>query len=161
MPPEQPARIPHPGVTFPPPLYFVVGFLAGWLLHRLFPLSLAGERGVATKVAGWILIVLGAALTTWAMATFSRHETTVIPRRPATRMVTDGPYGWSRNPMYVSMALAYLGIALLAGTVWPVVLLPLVLLLLTTFVIRREERYLADAFGAAYSAYRSRVRRWL
>ena len=161
MSPEHSERIPHPGVTFPPPLYFAVGFLAGWLLDRAIPLPIPGWRGAGTSVAGWILVVLGVALTLWAMATFRRHRTTVIPRKPASRMVTDGPYGLSRNPMYVSMTVFYLGLALLAGLLWPVLLLPLVLVLLTAFVIRREERYLADAFGAEYAAYRARVRRWL
>ena len=161
MPPEHSERIPHPGVTFPPPLYFAVGFLAGWLLHRAIPLPVPSWRAAGTSVAGWILIVVGIAFALWAMATFRRHRTTVIPRRPAARMVTDGPYGLSRNPMYVSMTVCYLGLALLTGLLWPVVLLPLVLILLTAFVIRREERYLADAFGAEYAAYRARVRRWL
>jgi Putative protein-S-isoprenylcysteine methyltransferase len=113
------------------------------------------------SVAGWLLIVLSIALTLWAMATFRHYRTTVIPRRPATRMVTDGPYAWSRNPMYLSMTVFYLGLAFLTGMLWPLLLLPLVLILLTVFVIRREERYLADAFGAEYTAYRTRVRRWL
>lgn len=63
--------------------------------------------------------------------------------------------------MYLSMTLFYLGAALVADMLWPVLLLPAVLILLTVFVIQREERYLADAFGAEYAAYRARVRRWL
>ena len=63
--------------------------------------------------------------------------------------------------MYLSMTVFYLGLVFLTGMLWPLLLLPLVLILLTVFVIRREERYLADAFGAEYAAYRTRVRRWL
>ena len=161
MPTEDTNRIPHPGVTFPPPFYFVVGFLVGWLLHRLTPLTIPGARGTGVRVAGWILIILGIVLVVWAQATFRRHHTTVIPRRPATVMVTDGPYAWTRNPMYLSFTIFYLGLALLTGMLWPIVLLPLLLILLTLFVIRREERYLDDAFGAEYAAFRKRVRRWV
>ena len=158
---EDANRIPHPGVTFPPPFYFVVGFLAGWLLHRLIPLTIPGARGTGVRVAGWILIILGVGLVVWAQVTFRRHHTTVIPRRPATAMVTDGPYAWTRNPMYLSFTIFYLGLALHTGMLWPIVLLPIVLILLTLFVIRREERYLDDAFGAEYAAFRARVRRWV
>jgi protein-S-isoprenylcysteine O-methyltransferase Ste14 len=161
MPPEQSKRIPHPGVTIPPPFYFTIGFLAGWLLHRAFPLPVPDVRDSATRVAGWILIALSVTLTLWAMATFRRHRTTVIPHRPASRMVTDGPYARSRNPMYLSMTAFYLGLAILTGMLWPLLLLPVVLALLIVFVIQREERYLADAFGAEYAAYCARVRRWL
>jgi protein-S-isoprenylcysteine O-methyltransferase Ste14 len=76
-------------------------------------------------------------------------------------MVTDGPYAWTRNPMYLSFTVFYLGLALLTGMLWPIIVLPVVLALLIVFVIRREERYLDDAFGEEYAAFRKRVRRWI
>jgi protein-S-isoprenylcysteine O-methyltransferase Ste14 len=76
-------------------------------------------------------------------------------------IVATGPYRFSRNPMYVAMSAVYVGLSLLMGVVWPLVLLPIVLLSLSALVIRREERYLGDAFGEEYGAYRARVRRWL
>ncbi|HEX6629907.1 MAG TPA: isoprenylcysteine carboxylmethyltransferase family protein, partial [Gemmatimonadaceae bacterium] len=84
-----------------------------------------------------------------------------IPNRPATRLATGGPYRLTRNPMYVSLAALYLGVALFANSWWPVALLPLVLLVVDRAVIAREERYLAAAFPDEYAAYRARVRRWL
>ncbi|HEY9480446.1 MAG TPA: isoprenylcysteine carboxylmethyltransferase family protein [Gemmatimonadaceae bacterium] len=161
MPTENTNRIPHPGVTFPPPFYFVLGFLAGWLLHRALPLHIPGAGSAGMRVVGWILIIASIALVIWAQATFRRHHTTVIPRRPASAMVTDGPYAWTRNPMYLSLTIFYLGLALLTGMLWPVIVLPVVLALLIVFVIRREERYLDDAFGEEYAAFRKRVRRWI
>jgi protein-S-isoprenylcysteine O-methyltransferase Ste14 len=165
MPTEDGQRIPHAGVNFPPPLYFALGFLAGWLLHRLLPLSVPGGSGIGAiggmRAVGWLLIAVGVLLLIWAQMTFRRHRTTVIPRRPAAAMVTDGPYHFTRNPMYVSFTLIYAGAALVERMLWPIILLPIVLVLLTTFVIRREERYLADAFGVEYAAFREKVRRWL
>ncbi len=161
MPTENSNRIPHPGVNFPPPLLFVAGFLAGWLMHRLLPLRIPASEGAAMNTAGWILVAASVVLLIWAQATFLRHRTTLIPNRPASAMVTDGPYAFTRNPMYVSLILLYVGLALLTGMLWPVLILPVPLVLLTILVIRREERYLESAFGDDYSEFRRRVRRWV
>jgi protein-S-isoprenylcysteine O-methyltransferase Ste14 len=63
--------------------------------------------------------------------------------------------------MYVGLTAAYIGLAMLANTLWPPVLLPLVIAALYLLVVRREERYLGSAFGAEYAEYRRRIRRWL
>jgi protein-S-isoprenylcysteine O-methyltransferase Ste14 len=63
--------------------------------------------------------------------------------------------------MYLGLTAVYFGLALLANFAWPIVLLPVVLVALSSVVIEREERYLARAFGAEYERYRSNVRRWL
>lgn len=62
--------------------------------------------------------------------------------------------------MYLAMASAYLGIALLLNSIWALLPLPIVLLIVDLFVICREERYLAAKFGDSYRQYCSRVRRW-
>jgi protein-S-isoprenylcysteine O-methyltransferase Ste14 len=113
------------------------------------------------RALGWVVIAGGLVLALSAVATFRRARTSMIPNRPATVLVTSGPYRFSRNPMYVSLILLYTGAALLANTWWPLALLPLVLLALYRSVIVREERYLAEAFAETYAQYRSRVRRWL
>ena len=155
-------RLKHPGVRFPPPTLFVAGFLAGWLVHREWPVPVAPDGRAPVLVgAGWVVAALGIAIMGWGLLTFVRHRTAIIPHRPATRLVDTGPYRYSRNPMYVGMTTAYLGGVLVTNMFWPLLLLPLVLLGLTRAVIRREERYLADAFGAEYDAYRARTRRWL
>ncbi|MDP9241515.1 MAG: isoprenylcysteine carboxylmethyltransferase family protein, partial [Actinomycetota bacterium] len=87
--------------------------------------------------------------------------TTIVPHRPVARLLTGGPYGLTRNPMYTGLAMAYLGGALLAGTWLPLVFLPLALLCVRRLVIDPEERYLRGRFGADYAAYQARVRRWL
>lgn len=71
-----------------------------------------------------------------------------------------GPYRFTRNPMYLSMTMIYLGITLLTNMLWPLLLLPFVIVVLQAAVIRREEKYLKEAFGEAYEAYCNRVRRW-
>lgn len=156
------ARATSPGVWFPPPTLFVVGFLVGLALDRwILRLGLGGVSRSALVVAGWLLIVAGMLVLLWAMLTFVRARTALLPSRPARTVVANGPFRYSRNPMYVGMSAVYIGLAFLMSETWPLVLLPFVLISLYTLVIRREERYLGDAFGDEYAAYRARVRRWL
>ena len=95
------------------------------------------------------------------MLTFRAAQTAILPSRAASRIVTGGPYRFTRNPMYVGLTAAYVGTTLLIGTLWPIVLLPIVLSLLVRLVIRREEVYLLSAFRDEYATYAARVRRWL
>lgn len=151
----------HPGIRYPPPLIYVAGFTIGWLIHRQWPLPLSGwssgnrEIFALLFIAVWLVLMLG------AFATFLRAHTAIIPSRPAATLVTSGPYRFTRNPMYVSLAALYVGISVLFNSWWPLFLLPLVLVVVRYAVIAREERYLNDAFPTQYRAYCQRVRRWL
>lgn len=152
----------HPGVRYPPPLLFAAGLGLGWVLHRVYPLPLLGASGrPAAALVGWAAIVVAALLALWAVASFRKAGTAIIPNRPATMLVLRGPFRFTRNPMYLALVLMYAGAGLLINSIWSLLLLPLVLLLLYRTVIRREERYLAAEFGPAYDAYRAQVRRWL
>jgi len=152
--------IANAGVRFPPPFLFVAGILLGWALNRLVhPLPLTTAS--ALPAGGTILIVIGMALAISGIITFHRAHTAVVPNQPASRLVQEGPYRFTRNPMYTGLTLTYLGVTVWLNSIWPLVLLPLVLFLLVRLVIQREELYLASAFGAEYDAYRARVRRWL
>ena len=153
----------NPGVRFPPPTLFVVGWLLGWALDAKvvrFPLDGDGATSPLV-VGGTVVIVLGLGVIAAGLLTFFRARTAIMPHHAASRLVTHGPYRFTRNPMYVGMTLLYAGLALRTNMGWPLVLLPLVLLALVRLVIGREERYLASAFGAEYDDYRRRVRRWI
>jgi protein-S-isoprenylcysteine O-methyltransferase Ste14 len=76
------------------------------------------------------------------------------------QLVDSGPYAYSRNPMYVAWTLSCVGVALVAGTAWPLLLLPVVLIV-THIVVLQEERNLERRFGAAYQRYKTSVRRYL
>ena len=81
--------------------------------------------------------------------------------RPVPRLTTAGPFGYSRNPAYLPLAMIYSGIAALRNSLWAILFLPLVLIVIQREVIRREERYLERTFGQEYLAYKARVRRWV
>jgi protein-S-isoprenylcysteine O-methyltransferase Ste14 len=153
-----------PNVRFPPPALFLGWFLIGLALNAwVRPLSLVhgGATPPALRLTGWTLAVLGVALAWWGSETFRRAKTPVYPAFPATRIVTNGPYRFTRNPMYVGLTLLYAGVSLVLNQEWPLLLLPIVLILLHKQVIEREERYLSEAFAEEYGAYRKRVRRWI
>jgi protein-S-isoprenylcysteine O-methyltransferase Ste14 len=116
--------------------------------------TLAEAVAIGLTAAGLIVVF-------WGIATFRAHRTAVFPNQPAARIVRTGPYRFTRNPMYTGMTTAYVGLALMLNDAWPLIFLPIVLVLLVSLVIQREERYLASAFPAEYDAYRRRVRRWL
>jgi len=145
-------------VLAPPPLIYLVPLALGLLLHRRYPFEVPGRT--VTTVLG-LACILAAAIVLPALLAFRRAATRPEPWRPATALVTEGPYRLSRNPMYLGFTLLYLGIALLAGSLWPLLFLPLVLLAMHFGVIVREEAYLERRFGDAYREYRRRVNRWL
>lgn len=83
------------------------------------------------------------------------------PWLPSTAIVTDGIYGFTRNPMYLAMTLVYVAMSLAVDSIVALLLLPLVLLAIRHAVIGREERYLEAKFGDEYRHYKASVRRWL
>jgi protein-S-isoprenylcysteine O-methyltransferase Ste14 len=154
--------LPHPNVLVPPPVIYVVGFAAGWLVNRRWPLPILGPEHsrlriavAATFILCWLVLMIA------AFTTFRRARTAIVPLFPATSVVTAGPYRVTRNPMYVSLIALYVGVSLIVNSWWPLIVLPLVVLLIDRAVIAREERYLRSAFPTEYAAYCDRVRRWL
>ncbi len=145
-----------------PPLVFLVPLLLGIGLGRLLPwrLSTGDPWPTVLTWVGVVLFVAGLGLMAWAAVVMWRHETTVIPWARVDHLMTGGPFRLARNPIYVGDVLVYLGVTLVAGTWWPIVLLPLPLWVMQRFVIAREETYLLERFGEPYAAYRARVRRW-
>ena len=85
----------------------------------------------------------------------------VVPGRPATTLVTNGPYRVTRNPIYIGFILLYFGIAILATSVWMLLLLVPLLIVLQRGVVEREETYLDAKFGEEYGKYKARAPRWL
>ena len=149
----------HAGVFVPPPLLYFLVFVVGTLLQRVWPVRMLPPA--AGKAAGIVCILSGLVLIAWSIQTFRRAGTSIIPVRPSTAIVTGGPFRYTRNPMYVALALLYLGAAFWLNMLWPVLLLPVLLFLVQTYIIAREERYLERKFDGEYLQYKSRVRRWM
>jgi len=149
---------PSPIVVIPTPIWaalilaalYFAGVLLGW------------QNGPQSTTAGIVLIALGLAFSAWGVLTFRGVGTEVMPSSPTNKeLVTYGPYAATRNPMYVGMVTATLGVALLVGA--PLLYAaPVLLFLLDNFVvIPFEEAKMERQFGDTYRAYKARVRRWI
>jgi protein-S-isoprenylcysteine O-methyltransferase Ste14 len=148
-------------VKFPPPLIYLGGLAVGTAAGRLLNLPNLGLEPETRALLGGVFMFAGLVLSGAGAGLFLRRGTAIIPFKPATCLVTSGIYRWTRNPMYVGMALFYLGLAALSNSLPALVLLPLVLLIIQMQVIAREEAYLERAFGDEYVAYKRHVRRWI
>lgn len=146
-------------VRLPPPLLYAVPLVLLWLADRAWPLTIPG--GTTLRVVGWLLVVAGVGIASWGAATFRRHHTTVIPHHAVSALVSGGPYRFTRNPMYLGMSVAYIGASLAMASWWPLLGLPVIVAVVQTQVIDREEAYLRARFPEDYAAYTSRTRRWL
>lgn len=149
-----------PGVLIPPPSFYAIAYVAGALLEMHYPLRFPGTETVRRVAASGVLLA-GALFGGAAVLQFLRLRTNIFPHKPASALATAGLYRISRNPMYLGLTALYLGIALLLDHVWPIITLPIAIIVIDSYVIRREEAYLSRRFGSEYDDYRRRVRRWL
>jgi protein-S-isoprenylcysteine O-methyltransferase Ste14 len=94
----------------------------------------------------------------WVMKHAGTH---IDPYKPTMALVVDGPFRFTRNPLYLSLTLLYSGTAFLLNLLWAILLLPIALVIMQFGVICREERYLEKKFGQEYLRYKARVRRWI
>ena len=142
-----------------PPVSVGVPLVLGVLASALFGDPLA--TSAATTALGWLLVAVFGAWNGWALLTMARHRTALLPGGATTALIESGPFAWSRNPLYVGLLVLSAGLALLAGSMWALLALPLEWALLRWGAVLPEERYLTRTFGPAYAGYSSRVRRWL
>lgn len=148
-------------VIFPPVIPYSTLAIA-CTLQWLEPLGVLVQLGQAMRiVAGTTIFAVGMAIMAAGHRAMSRHGTAVNPLRPTTALVTDGVFGYTRNPLYVGVSIALCGIALIAALDWVLVLLVPACVLLHFTVVMREERYLEHKFGEAYRRYKERVPRYL
>ncbi len=150
------------GAAVRPPRLQLAAIVAGVALDWIAPAALTpGGLSLAARAAmGGGSIGAGVALVAWAISRFRAAATPVPTIEPTRAIVADGPYRFSRNPIYLAMALLHAGIAVAADNAWILALLAPTLIVIRYGVIAREERYLERKFGADYLAYKARVRRW-
>ena len=155
--PATPNRIPWPPILL---ASAVLGALAlDRMLISLPPIPFA--ETVAARGLGWALIAAGIGLWSWAHDAFKRAGTTVLPHRPSAALVTTGPFAFSRNPIYLGISLALVGVALVLNKLAFLLVVPVFMGLVWGLAIRREERYLLNRFGDEWADYADRVRRWV
>ncbi len=142
-----------------PPLIYATAFLVGLLLHLAFP-----TRFLPPTLARWLgslFILISGLIVVSALRALRRAQTTFDVSKPTTAIVAEGPFRYSRNPMYVSLTLLYLGVTCWMNALWILLLVVPLVVLVQRGVIVREEAYLERKFGEEYLSYKSRVRRWI
>lgn len=145
-----------------PPVIYATATLAAlalcwWTKAPVLPAA----AHTAARITGVALALAGIGVAAVAELQFLFARTATLPIRPTSSIVTTGIYAWSRNPMYLGMSLFLAGLFFWTGSVWFLLALPVAMFAVTKLAIEREERYLTDKFGTEYTAYASRVRRWL
>src|SRR5262245_50918244 len=142
-----------------PPVALILALAAGVAADWLYPLPLL-PASVPGAWVGGAIFALAFALAIWAIVTIRKagtHET----YKPTTTIVANGPYRFTRNPIYLGMVLGLIGLAIAFDSLWILVTLVLFYLVIRYGVVAREETYLERKFGDVYLGYKSRVRRWL
>jgi len=149
-------------VAIKPPFLFLGALALGCLLSLILPIppGLAQPNTLALMV-GLTFVAIGFVLAALSVRHFQLAGTSVVPGEPSTALVVNGPYAFTRNPIYVGFALAYLGLAIMLTSLWVLLLSIPLLVILQRGVVEREEAYLDRQFGEAYRKYKARVPRWL
>ncbi|MCM2293587.1 isoprenylcysteine carboxylmethyltransferase family protein [Allorhizobium sp. BGMRC 0089] len=146
---------------WPPLLYFGACVCALCLHIYITPARLFDNQSLVVMMGGALTAAIGLSLSLWAIRTLLVYDTTLSPRRSALRLVTDGPYRYSRNPIYLGYTLLMMAAGLLSGNGWLIIAAPVAAALTTLIAIRCEEMHLLVRFGVDFERYCQRTRRWL
>ncbi len=152
-------QIDHANVKIEPPVLLLIHVIAVILLRWLVPLPFMLPQ--VLEWLGYVLVLLGIVLAGSAARRFIRAHTTTYPHGSVATIVTSGPYGFSRNPIYLGLVCLLIGFSFVFRTYWGLILSPLFIVLMNMLVIQHEETYLEGKFGEVYTNYKSHVRRWL
>jgi len=137
-------------------LVLVLGLFADWL----YPVKLV-PASVPNVLLGIFIFADALALFVWAIVTIRKAGTQVETVKPTTAIVADGPYRFTRNPIYLGMMLSLIGLAIAFNTLWLLIALVPFYFVIRHGVVAREEAYLERKFGSVYLDYKQRVRRWI
>ena len=148
-----------PGVIAMPPLIYGAFLLLGLGLDFLSPIPVLPDW--VRYFVGLPLIAASFAVAIPAVRIFRKADTNLDVRKPTTTVVAQGPFRYSRNPIYLAMTMLYIGVGLAADSLWVLGLVLPALIVMQFGVIRREERYLERKFGDEYLTYKRAVRRWI
>ncbi len=148
----------HPDLPYKPPLAYLAAMVVGAGVHHWWPMA---ARPATWMPVGAVLVVLGAALLAWAQISFRAKRTPLEPWKATKAIVSDGPFAWSRNPVYIGFAIIQVGIGVVSDKFAVVALVLVPIVATAVLIVPREEAYLRRKFGAEYEDYCARVRRWV
>jgi protein-S-isoprenylcysteine O-methyltransferase Ste14 len=148
--------------TFPwPPVIYAAAVAIAIILHWLAPLPwLRSPIDEFLFAVGWVVVVLAVIMEVSAMRTLARAKTTIMPHRASEHLVVEGPFSFTRNPLYLGNTMLMIAIGLITGIVWFLVMAAVAGFATQKLAIEPEERHLDARFGKGYRDYAKKVRRW-
>ncbi|MBZ9765070.1 isoprenylcysteine carboxylmethyltransferase family protein [Mesorhizobium sp. CA8] len=153
---------PRHGIVPWPPVIYVVAIALSVVLGMLYPLPWIGDIfGDLMFGVGWVTLFGVAMLWITAIRAMMRAKTTFDPNAEPDHLVTSGPFGITRNPMYLANTLLLIGVALITGIAWFLLFAFLAAFATQKLAIEKEEKILGAKFGKKYRDYAKRVRRWI
>jgi len=133
----------------PAPVIFLIFLALGLVLNRVLPFPLF-TNVLATRVAGLLIICAGSFMGYSAMVQMRKVHTSPNPHKPAMALVEAGVFRYTRNPLYLSLFIMYIGIAICINVLWPILLCPLLIWSVENWVVKPEEDYLEQKFSDTY-----------
>src|SRR5690606_4433567 len=130
------------GVYLPPPIIYAVVYFIAWFLQRIFPLNNSLIEKDLTKFIGILFLLLAVYLGLKGVGRFIKTGNTIVTMKPSSSLQQKGMYKFTRNPMYLGMVAGYLGFTCFFGNWWHIILLPVLIIIIQEYVIKREEKYL-------------------
>jgi len=144
-----------------PPILYIVAIALGIILGQILPSPwFRSPLSDILFAAGWLIVLAGLAMDITALRRLHLAKTTIMPTRSSTHLVTEGPYSFSRNPIYLGNTVIVIGIGLITGNAWFLLFALLAAFATQKLAIEPEERHLAQHFGKRYRDYQKKVRRW-
>jgi protein-S-isoprenylcysteine O-methyltransferase Ste14 len=142
-------------------LTYLVFLGLGLVANLYYPLPFLSSGTTVLLILGLVTVAIGLAVGAAALRAMKRAGVSPLPWRAPGKLVVDGPFRFSRNPLYISLTVMYLGIAVTANTLWPLAFLVFAMVIVDRETILKEEKFLEKKFGEEYRSYKARVRRWI
>ena len=153
----------HADVIAPPPIIFCIFFFTGVILDFIFQADLfpVNERDPALLIPGYTVIFISLVMVSTSVQNLKKHNTTHKVNEPTSTLVKTGLFKYSRNPIYLSVIILFVGISVILNSIIILILIIPLFFILDRGIIRREEIYLESKFGNEYTEYKKKVRRWI
>ena len=148
----------HAQVITQPPVIYLGSILLGWLINKVFPMTISS--GTWFKWVGVIFILIAIIIIALSRREFIKVNTSIRPDKSTTAIITTGPYKVSRNPLYTSLTLFHIALGIVFNNLWILFMVIPAIIMIVLGVITKEEKYLENKFGQQYLDYKSSVRRW-
>ena len=149
----------HIKTKIPPPIVALTFSFLIYYTKDIFPkIEIRYET-----IFGSFMIIIGLTIILSAIILFKKYQTTITPLNPsnATKLITDGIYKFSRNPMYLGMLMIIISTSIFYLNIYSILTPFLFILWINKFQIKREEVFLTEKFGKEYLSYKNKTRRWI